>query len=261
MIHDTAIVSPKAKVSSEAIIGPYCIVEDDVEIGAGVILKAHVCVSGNTYIGEGCEIFPFTSLGYKPQDLKYHGEKATLIIGKNNTIREHVTMHIGTSHGRMETRVGDSNLFMVGVHIAHDCVIGSRNVLGNNVTLGGHVVVEDDVIIGGLAAVHQFTRIGHHSIIGGLSGIERDVIPYGAVKGERAHLYGLNLIGMKRAEIEKCEILALLDAYKTIFSEDGNLEKNVERVAAEFSENFCVREVVAFLKAETNRSFCLPQRK
>lgn len=261
MIHDTAIVSPKAKVSSEAIIGPYCIVEDDVEIAAGVILKSHVCVSGNTYIDEGCEVFPFASLGYKPQDLKYRGEKATLIIGKNNTIREHVTMHIGTSHGRMETRVGDSNLFMVGVHIAHDCIIGSRNVLGNNVTLGGHVIVEDDIIIGGLAAVHQFTRIGHHSIIGGLSGIERDVIPYGAVKGERAHLYGLNLIGMKRAEIEKGEILALLDAYKMIFSEEGNLEKNVERAAAEFSENLCVREVIAFLKAETSRSFCLPQRK
>lgn len=261
MIHERALVSKKAKISPDAIIGPYSIVEDDVEIASGVELKSHVCVSGQTYIGEGTKIFPFACIGYSPQDLKYSNEKSTLIIGKNNLIREYVTIHPGTKTGRMETNIGDSNLFMIGVHIAHDCIVGNRNIFGNNATLGGHVIIEDDVVIGGLAAVHQFTRIGHGSVIGGLSGVERDVIPFGAVKGERAHLYGLNLVGLKRSGIEKDKIFALLEAYKILFESSSTFEKNIKTVEEQFKDSKFVCEIIKFLKSETQRSFCLPQRK
>lgn len=229
MIHPTAIVSSKARIADDAVVGPYCIVGDSVSLESGVILMSHVCVDGNTVIGEGTKVFPFASLGFQPQDLKYHGEESRLIIGRNNSIREYVTMHPGTEGGRMETVVGDSNLFMIGVHIAHDCVIGSNIVMGNNATLGGHVCVEDRVIIGGLAAVHQWVRIGQGAIIGGMSGVERDVIPYGNVKGERASLCGLNVLGLKRSDVERKELQALNQAYEMIFSDDDIIANNLKR--------------------------------
>ncbi len=199
MIHSTAIVSSSAKIGQNVRIGAYSVIGDEVELCDNVEVMSHVCISGRTIIGEGTKVFPFAAIGFESQDLKYHSEKSKVIIGKNNSIREYVTIHPGTESGAMQTVVGDNNLLMIGVHIAHDCVVGNNTVLANNVTLAGHVIVGNDVIIGGLSAVHQFVRIGHNAIIGGMAGVERDVIPYGAVKGERGHLYDINVIGFRRA--------------------------------------------------------------
>jgi UDP-N-acetylglucosamine acyltransferase len=261
LIHSTAIVSPSAKIGSNVIIGPYAIVGDNVELGDNVEVMAHVCIDGHTIVGENTKLFPFAAIGYRPQDLKFHEEKSLLIIGKNNSIREYVTMHPGTSGGIMKTVIGDGNLFMVGVHIAHDCVIGNNVVMGNNATLGGHVQIEDNVIIGGLSAVHQWTRIGCGAIIGGMSGVERDVIPYGNVKGERAHLCGLNMVGLKRADIGRDEIAALKKVYEIIFSSDDLLANNIKSAEDTFGGVKCVDEVVNFMKQKSERSFCRPSDK
>lgn len=260
MIHSTAIVSSSAKIGSNVSVGPYCVIGEGVEIANDVKIMAHVCVSGQVTIGEGTTIFPFAAIGYQPQDLKYRGEKSRLVIGKRNSIREYVTMHPGTEGGAMETVVGDDNLFMVGVHIAHDCVVGNHVIMGNNATLGGHVKVGDNVVIGGLAAVHQWVRIGHNAVIGGMSGVERDVIPFGAVKGERAHLYGLNLIGMQRAEFPREEIKFLQKAYDIVFSQEKTLSDNLQLAEEAYGNVQCVSDVIHFMREGTNRSFCLPQR-
>ena len=259
MIHPTAIVSPKATIADDVVVGPYCIIGDSVCLESGVVLTSHVCVDGNTVIGAGTKVFPFASLGFPPQDLKYHGEESRLIIGRNNSIREYVTMHPGTEGGIMETVVGDSNLFMIGVHIAHDCVIGSNVVMGNNATLGGHVCVEDNVIIGGLAAVHQWVRIGQGAIVGGMSGVERDVIPYGNVKGERASLYGLNVLGLKRAEVDRKDVQALHQAYDIIFSDADIMTNNLKKVEENFGDSPYVSEVIKFMRSKSERSFCHPK--
>src|SRR5947209_20337006 len=177
-IHLTAIVAPGARLAEDAVVGPYCIIGEDVALGPRVSLGPHVVVDGRTTIGEGTRLFPFASIGLEPQDLKYRGERSELVIGRNNTIREYVTINPGTEGGGMVTRIGDGSLFMVGAHVAHDCQIGNHVVLANNATLGGHVVVEDYAVLGGLCAVHQYARIGSHAMIGGMSGVERDVIPY-----------------------------------------------------------------------------------
>jgi UDP-N-acetylglucosamine acyltransferase len=221
---------------------------------------SHVCIGGYTEIGEGTRIFPFAAIGYAPQDLKFKGEKSRLVIGKNNIIREYVTMHPGTECDAMKTVTGDRNLFMVGVHIAHDCVIGSDIVMGNNATLGGHVKVEDNVIIGGLAAIHQRVRIGYGAVIGGMSGVERDVIPFGAVKGERAHLYDVNIIGLRRSGVDRHEINVLKQAYDMIFSENGTLVQNIRNVEESVKGIKTVDRLIEFMKTDTDRSFCLPKR-
>ncbi|MDR1561044.1 MAG: acyl-ACP--UDP-N-acetylglucosamine O-acyltransferase [Holosporaceae bacterium] len=259
MIHQTAIISPSAKIGKNVKIGAYSIISDDVELKNNVEILSHVCISGRTCVGEGTKIFPFATIGYRPQDLKYDGELSTLIIGKNNSIREYVTMHPGTSGGIMKTVVGDNNLFMIGVHIAHDCEIGNNIIMGNNATLGGHVKIEDNAIIGGLAAVHQHVRIGRNAIIGGMSGVERDVIPYGAVKGGRAHLYGINLIGLKRAGVKKHEIIALRKAYDVIFLNTGTISDNIKIVEEVIENNSYVNDLINFMKQDTERSFCLPK--
>jgi UDP-N-acetylglucosamine acyltransferase len=197
-IHPTAIVAGGARLAEDVVIGPYCVVGDNVVLGAGVRLLSHVVVDGRTSVGEGTRIFPFVSIGLEPQDLKYRGEASTLVIGRHNTIREHVTINPGTAGGGMVTRIGDHCLLMVGAHVAHDCQLGDHVIMANNATLAGHVVVEDYALLGGLSAVHQFVRIGRHAMIGGMSGVERDVIPYGQVMGDRARLTGLNIIGMQR---------------------------------------------------------------
>jgi UDP-N-acetylglucosamine acyltransferase len=255
----TAIVSPSAKIGKNVKIGDYSIIGDNVELEDGVEVMSHVCIDGYTRVGEGTKIFPFAVIGYAPQDLKFRGEKSRLIIGKRNTIREHVTMHLGTKGGTMETVVGDDNLFMVGVHIAHDCVIGNNIVMGNNATLGGHVIIGDDVIVGGLAAVHQFVRIGRGAVIGGMSGVERDVIPYGAVKGERAHLYDVNVIGLRRAGVDRREILALKKAYDMIFSGKNTMSQNIEDAQKSVGGIPCVDRLIEFMKEDAKRSFCLPK--
>jgi UDP-N-acetylglucosamine acyltransferase len=258
-IHPTAIIAPGATLAGDVVIGPYCVVGARVELGAGVRLMAHVVVEGRTTIGEGTRIFPFASIGFEPQDLKYRGEDSALIIGRNNTIREHVTMNPGTEGGGMVTRVGDHGLFMVGVHVAHDCQIGDHVIMANNATLAGHVVVEDYALLGGLSAVHQFVRIGRHAMIGGMSGVERDVIPYGQVMGDRARLSGLNIIGMQRSGFSREDIQGLRSAYQFLFSAEGTLNDRVNEAADRFGGIGPVDDIIAFIRADSSRAICQPK--
>ena len=261
-IHPTAIIEDGATLGENVSVGPYCVVGADVKLDDNVTLKSHVVVEGRTQVGAGTRIFPFASIGTIPQDLKYDGEASTLIIGENNTIREHVTMNPGTAgHGRMETRVGDNCLFMMGSHVAHDCIVGNNVILANNATLAGHVEVGNFVIIGGLSAVHQFARIGDHAMIGGMSGVEGDVIPYALVKGERASLQGLNIIGMKRRGFGKDEIKALQSAYGDLFSEDNTLEARVEKIANDYAGQEAVSPLIGFAQAESKMPLCQPAKK
>ena len=261
MIHKTAIVSDKAQISKNVEIGAFCVVGDNVKIEEGTILKSHVVIDGNTTIGKNNIIFPFATVGLVPQDLKFAGEQSQLIIGDNNTIREHVTIHLGTKDGGMITKIGNNCLLMVGVHIAHDCLIGNNVILANNATLAGHVHVGNNVVIGGLSAVHQFVRIGGGAMIGGMSGVENDVIPFGLVMGERAHLAGINLVGMKRQNISRDEIHALRNFYKQVFENDGdnNFLNRVKEISQDFSQNSTIKEVINFINSETSRSFCKPK--
>lgn len=257
-IHPSAVVAEGARIAADAEIGPYCCVGPEVEIGAGVVLVSHVVVDGLTRIGPGTKVFPFASLGHQPQDLKFHGERSRLVIGARNAIREYVTMNPGTEGGGMLTEVGDDCLFMVGAHVAHDCRVGNHVIMANNATLGGHVIVGDYAIIGGLAAVHQFVRIGPHAMIGGLSGVENDIIPYGSAMGERARLSGLNLVGLKRRGFSKDEIHNLRAAYRLLFASEGTLSERVDDVASMFEESGGVRDIVDFMRAESPRGLTQP---
>ena len=258
-IHPTAIVSAKAQLGVNVEVGPFCVIGDEVKIGEGTILKSHVVIEGDTQIGKNNLIFPFASIGLEPQDLKFKGEKSKVIIGDNNKIREHVTIHLGTQDGAMVTKIGSNCLLMVGVHIAHDCLVGDHVILANNATLAGHVQVGDYVVIGGLSAIHQFARIGAGAMIGGMSGVEHDVIPNGLVMGERASLAGLNLVGMKRRNIARDDIHALRNFFKQLFSEkNSGFSTRVEDLAKSFSSPV-VQEVAAFVKSESTRSFCQPK--
>ena len=258
-IHPTAIIEKGAEIGDNTSIGPYCHIGPEVKLANDVKLFSHVVIYGKTTIGENTKIFPFTSLGHQPQDLKYHGENSTLTIGKNNTIREHVTMNPGTEGGGMKTIIGDNCLFMVGSHVAHDCVIGNNVILANNATLAGHVTVGDFVIIGGLSAIHQFVRIGHHAMVGGMSGIENDVIPYGSAMGERASLAGLNIVGLKRRKFDREEIHELRAAYRMLFSSKGTLEERINDVNEHFGNSSTVKEVIEFMKSGGSRSLCQPK--
>lgn len=260
-IHHTAIVHERAKIAIDVKIGPYCIVGADVELKSGVELLSHVCVDGITVIGEGTKIFPFASIGLEPQDKKYSGEKSQTIIGKNNIIREYVTIQPGTSGDSMKTVIGDNCLFMVSSHVAHDCIVGNNVILANNATLAGHVTVGDFAILGGLSAVHQFVRIGAHSIVGGVTAVVSDVIPYGSVAGARASLIGLNLVGLKRRGFERDVMNALRNAYQIIFeSDETNIDKRIEEVKKQYADSSIVMEMIDFLKSDTTRSICIPKR-
>lgn len=255
-IHQTAIIDPKATIGQNVTIGPYCVIGPNVTLGDNVELKAHVVIDGHTTLGDNCKVFSFASLGSAPQDLKYHGEPSQLIIGKNNVIREHVTMNPGTEGGGMKTTVGDDGLFMVGIHVAHDCEIGNRVIMANNATLGGHVKVGDQVLIGGLAAVHQFIRIGSFAVIGGMSGVESDVIPYGRVKGERAHLAGLNLVGLERGGFEKDTVKILQRVTKQLFDGEGTLDERIAQISQEYANDKAVMQVIEFAKARERFGLC-----
>tara|TARA_B100000676_G_scaffold244312_1_gene246401 strand:- start:717 stop:1514 length:798 start_codon:yes stop_codon:yes gene_type:complete len=258
-IHPTAIVDPSAQIGENVVIGPFTCVGGEVVIGDGVELKSHVVLDGRTTIGRNCEIFPFASIGHRPQDLKYFGEDSVLNIGERNIIREYVTMNPGTQGGGMETRVGDDNLFMVGAHVAHDCIVGNHVIMANNATLAGHVIIGDFAIIGGLAAVHQFCRIGRHAMIGGMSGVENDIIPYASVMGGRASLSGLNLVGLKRRGFTKDEIGSLRVAYRQLFAEEGLLSERIEDVAKQFPDLEAVMEIVEFMRADSSRGLTQPR--
>lgn len=261
IIHPTAIIEEGAQLGTGCQIGPYSIVGPNVILGDNVRLKSHVVVDGHTHIGEGTTIFPFASIGHAPQDLKYKGEPSELIIGKNNTIREHATMNPGTADGGMKTVVGDNGLFMMATHVAHDCQIGNNVIMANNATLGGHVIVGDRVLIGGLAAVHQFVRIGAYAVIGGMSGVENDVIPFGRVKGERATLAGLNLVGLERGGFSKDQIRIIQQAFKGIFDGDGNLDQRLDHVAESNQGNDLVEKIVDFARHREKFGLCQPEKK
>ncbi len=258
-IHSTAIVDPRATVAASAFVGPYCVVGAEVTLGDGVRLVAHVVVAGITSLGEGTIVYPFASIGQRPQDLKYKGEPSRLEIGRNNQIREHVTMNPGTEGGGMVTRVGNGGLFMAGAHVAHDCQIGNGVIMVNNATLGGHVTVGDYAVLGGLSAVHQFVRIGRHVMVGGMTGVENDVIPYATVTGNRAHLSGLNLVGLKRRAMPREEIHALRNAYRLLFAPEGTMAERLEEVATQFHDIAPVMEIVDFIRADSTRAICQPK--
>lgn len=257
MIHDTAIIHENAKIGSNVSIGPYSIIGENVTLHDDVKIDSHVVIDGATTIGENTEIFPFCSIGKAPQDLKYAGEATKLIIGKNNKIREYVTINTGTMQDKGTTIIGDNNLIMIAAHVAHDCVIGDNTILANNVTLAGHVKIDDYAIIGGLSAIQQFVRIGKHAMIGGMSGVENDVIPYGTVQGERAFLSGLNLIGLKRRDFDKNSINNLRNAFKILFEDET---KNFQERVKQLSNNDAlVDDVINFINEKRDRAICMPK--
>ena len=260
MIHKTALVDSKAKVSNSVNVGPYSVIGPNVEIGDDVTIHSHVNIYGNTKIGKGNKIYPFASIGNDPQDLKYNGEQTKLVIGNNNKIREYVTIHPGTSGGGGITKIGDNCLFMISSHVAHDCDVGNNVIIANNVPLGGHVTLENNVVIGGNSAVQQFTRIGQMAMIGGMTGVLHDVIPYGLSIGNRNYLQGLNLIGLRRANFENKDILGLTEAYKEIFA-TKNLTDNLNKLNGEFKENPLVKNVIEFITRDKKRSICTPFSK
>ncbi|MBM3468290.1 MAG: acyl-ACP--UDP-N-acetylglucosamine O-acyltransferase [Alphaproteobacteria bacterium] len=258
-IHPTALIDSKAQLGNDVKIGPFCCVGPDVVLGDNVTLISHVTIAGRTQIGSGTIIYPFASIGHPPQDLKYNGESSQLLIGENNKIREYVTLQPGTEGGGMLTQIGNNNLFMVASHVAHDCKIGNHVIMANGATLGGHVEIDDYAIIGGLSAVHQFVRIGAHAIIGGMSGVENDVIPYGHVKGERAHLSGLNLVGLKRRGFSTDSIQVLRNAYQELFEGTApTLSDRVDVVADKYAESEDVMQIISFIKHDSHRRLCLP---
>jgi len=257
MIHKTAIIDSKAKISTNVKIGPYTIIGPHVEIDDDVVIQSHVNITGHTQIGKNNRIYPMASIGSDPQDLKYKNEKTTLMIGANNTIREHVTINTGTMQGGGVTKVGNNNLIMIGAHIAHDCIIGNNIVMANNSAAAGHAQIEDFVIIGAKCGIQQFTRIGKMAMIGGMTGVSRDVIPYGLSTGNRNFLNGINVIGLRRDKVQNKEIIALTDAYKEIFK-SKNLSENLSKLNGKFKDNILVKEVLKFIYKDKKRPICTP---
>jgi len=260
MIHRTAIVDPKAKISSSVNIGPYSIIGPNVEIGEDTDINSHVSIAGHTKIGKNNKIYPFASIGNDPQDLKFKGEISSLEIGDNNKIREYVSINPGTDGGSGVTKIGNNCLFMVSSHVAHDCNIGNNIVVVNNVAIGGHVHIEDNAIIGGNSAVHQFIRIGKFAMIGGMCAVIRDVIPYGLVHGNRSILQGINLIGLRRNNISNQDITLLSNAYKELFKSE-NLSENLKNLSDDFKKNNLVMEILEFLQKDKKRPICTPFSK
>jgi UDP-N-acetylglucosamine acyltransferase len=257
MIHRSSLIDKKAKISKNVKIGPFCYVGPHVELCEEVELISNVHIEGNTKIGKGTKIFPFASIGTQPQDLKFKNEPNSLDIGEHNIIREYVTINPGTEGGGSKTLVGNNCLFMISSHIAHDCKIGNRVIIANNVPLGGHVTIEDSVVIGGNSAVQQFTRIGKMAMIGGMTGVLHDVIPYGLSTGNRNSLQGLNLIGLRRAKFENKDIIGLSEAYKEIFA-TKNINENISKLNGSFQENPLVKNVIDFITKDKKRSICTP---
>ncbi len=257
MIHKTAIVDIKAKISNNVEIGPYCMIGPEVEIGANSVLHSHVNIIGNTKIGENNQIYPFSSIGTPPQDLKYKGEKNSLIIGNNNKFREYVNINPGTEQGGGITMIGNNNLFMVYCHVAHDCRISNNIVLANNVQVGGHVSIQNNAIVGGSCAIHQFSRIGEAAMIGGMTGVLSDVIPFGLSMGNRNNLMGLNLIGLRRSKVSNENIKKIQLAYKIIFK-TTNFRDNIESLNPELKNNEFIKIIINFINSGKKRPISLP---
>lgn len=257
MIHPSAIIEDGAQIDPTARIGPFCVIGSKVVIGPAVELKSHVVVSGNTTIGAQTVVFSFAVIGEVPQDLKFKGETSRLEIGARNRIREHVTMNGGTAGGGGVTQIGEDGLFMAGCHIAHDAQIGNRVIVVNSAAIAGHCVLEDDVIVGGLSGTHQFVRIGKGAIIGAVTMVTNDVIPYGLVKAPRGELDGLNLVGLKRRGVPRADITALRAAFQMLAQGDGTFQDRADRLGKE-TESAYVREIVDFVMGDSDRSFLTP---
>ena len=257
-IHPSAIVEDGAHIGDGVRIGPFCHVTREVMLGEGVELVSHVVVAGRTSVGARTRIFPFASIGHQPQDLKYHGEPSSLTIGADCLLREGVTMNPGTEGGTMETIVGDRCTFLANSHVGHDCRVGNNVVCSNNVMLAGHLTVGDYVGIGGGAAVIQFARVGAHSFLGGMSGLEHDLIPYGMAFGNRAHLSGLNIVGLQRRGFSRDDIHSLRRAYRALFADEGTLVERAEDVEKEFKDHPIVAEILAFIRVRGKRGLCVP---
>lgn len=258
-IHATAIVEPGAKLGDGVKIGAYCVVGPQVSIGERTELVSHVTISGRTSMGADCIVHPFSALGGPPQHTRYKGEDVALNIGARCTIREHVTLNLGTPFGRGATDIGDDCFFMIGSHVAHDCVIGHHVTFVNNSVVAGHVEVGNYVQIGGNSAVHQFARIGDYAFVGGMTGLENDLIPYGSCIGDRAEIAALNVVGLKRRGFPRAVIHKIRAACKMLFAGSGTLEARVERVAQEFADVPEAMEIVRFIRAGTHRALCLPR--
>lgn len=259
MIHPTAVIEDGAKIGAGAKIGPFCMVGPEVELGEGCQLMSHVALAGRTTIGPRTRIFPFASIGHIPQDLKYHGEPSTLSIGADCMIREGVTMNPGTEGGGLKTVIGDRCTFLANSHVGHDTHVGNDVILSNNVMLAGHVTVGDYVIFGGGSAVIQFARVGSHAFVGGMSGLENDLIPYGMAMGNRAHLAGLNIIGLRRRGFTRDQIHDIRRAYRLLFADEGTLSERVEDVGEEFSTHPFVHEILDFIREGKDRAICTPR--
>jgi len=257
MIHKTAIIDTKAKISSNVNIGPYTVIGPNVEIGDNTVIQSHVNITGHTVIGKNNNIYPFAAIGNDPQDMKYKGEKTALIIGENNTIREYSTINPGTIQGGGITKVGNNNLIMISSHIAHDCIIGNNVVIANGAAIAGHAQIDDHVIIGGNCGIQQFTRIGKMAMIGGMTGVSRDVIPYGLSTGNRNYLNGINIVGLRRSNVPNKDIIGLTEAYKDIFKTE-NLNENLSRLNGQFKKNLLVNEVLEFINKDKKRPICTP---
>jgi UDP-N-acetylglucosamine acyltransferase len=258
-VHPTAIVSPNAQLGEGVKIGPFCIVGDYVILHERVELVSHVVVEGHTEIGADTQIYPFASVGHRPQDRKYHGEASRLVIGERCTIREAATLNPGTESGGMLTKVGNDCLIMASAHVAHDAIIGNNVIMANYVGIAGHCQIGDNVIFGGSSVVHQFTRVGAHAFVGAHSMVDGDIIPYGMAVGNRASLTGLNLVGLKRHKFDREAIHRLRAAYRMIFASEGTLRERVEDAAGLFKGDALVQNVVSFITAESDRPILLPR--
>lgn len=256
-IHHSAVIEPGAQVAPGCRIGPFCHVGPQVVLAAGVVLQSHVVVSGDTHIGPDSVVFPFAVVGGIPQDLKYAGEPTRLRIGARNRIREHVTINLGTAGGGAETRIGDDCLFMAGCHIAHDCQIGNQVIVVNSSAVAGHCVIDDEVIIGGLCGIHQFVRIGRGAIIGAVTMVTHDVIPYGLVQGPRGVLDGLNLVGLKRRGVDRTDIAALRAAFQALKEGQGAFQDRARALQGQ-SDSPYVKDLLAFVLGASDRQFLTP---
>jgi len=256
-VHASAVIEPGAQLGKDCIVGPFCVVGPQVVLSERVELKSHVVVTGDTVIGADTVVFSFSVIGEIPQDLKFDGEDSRLVIGARNRIREHVTMNAGTKGGGGVTRIGDDGLFMAGCHIAHDAQIGDRVIVVNSAAIAGHCVLEDDVIIGGLSGIHQFVRIGSGAIVGAVTMVTNDVIPYGLVQAPRGELDGLNLVGLKRRGVARADITALRAAFQMLAQGEGAFQDRARRLGEETDSDY-VREIVDFVLGDSGRSFLTP---
>jgi UDP-N-acetylglucosamine acyltransferase len=253
VIHPTAVVARGAELGRGVRIGPFCTVGADVVIGDRAELVSHVVVDGHTRIGPDVVLYPFCTVGLAPQDLKYAGQPTRCEIGARTQVREHCTIHRGTVTGKGITRIGAECLLMAVAHVAHDCSLGDHVIVANNVVMGGHVSIADHAVIGGAAAIHQFVRIGRAAMIGGVSGVEGDVIPFGSVIGNRARLAGLNVVGLKRRGFDKAQIQLLHSAFRDLFRREGVFAQRLSAIRSSYGDEPLVAEVLDFIDAPSHR--------